>query len=137
MCPSADPDASGSDAGFTLIEALVALTVMAISLAVIGSIVAANVRGTTTVDQRLSLVETARSLLTALPDRGDLTPGDTRGEMGGNRWRIDVLPFAADFVDPTQPTQWVPLDVVIRVESPTGETLRLDTVRLRHADGGR
>jgi hypothetical protein len=57
--------------------------------------------------------------------------------MGGNRWRIDVLPFAADFVDPTQRTQWVPLDVVIRVESPTGEVVRLDTVRLRHADGGR
>jgi general secretion pathway protein I len=137
LCPSADPDAPDSNAGFTLIEVLVALGVMAISLAVIGSVVAANVRGTTTVYQRLSLVATARSLLTALPNRGDLTPGDTRGEMGGNRWRIDVLPFAADFVDPTQPTQWVPLDVVIRVESPTGETLRLDTVRLRHADGGR
>ena len=135
MCSSADPDAPGSDAGFTLIEALVALAVIAISLAVIGSVVAANVRGTIAVDQRLSLLETARSLLTALPDRGDLAPGDTSGEMGGNRWRIDVLPFSADFVDPTQPTQWAPLDVVIRVESPTGEILRLDTVRLRHSGG--
>jgi general secretion pathway protein I len=136
LCPPANPDAPGFNAGFTLIEALVALAVIAISLAVIGSVVAANVRGTITVDQRLSLLETARSLLTALPDRGDLTPGDTSGEMGGNRWRIDVLPFAADFVDPTQPTLWVPQDVVIRVESPTGEMLRLDTVRLRAANGG-
>ena len=95
MCPPADPDAPGINAGFTLIEALVALAVIAISLAVIGSVVAANVRGTITVDQRISLLETARSLLTALPDRGDLTPGNTSGEMGGNRWRIDVLPFAA------------------------------------------
>jgi general secretion pathway protein I len=137
LCPPVDPDAPGIDAGFTLIEALVALAVIAISLAVIGSVVAANVRGTITVDQRLSLLETARSVLTALPDRGDLTPGDTSGEMGGNRWRIDVLPFAADFVDPTQPTKWVPLDVVIRVESPAGEMLRLDTVRLQAANGGR
>jgi general secretion pathway protein I len=68
--------------------------VIAISLAVIGSVVAANVRGTITVDQRISLLETARSLLTALPDRGDLTPGNTSGEMGGNRRRIDVLPYA-------------------------------------------
>jgi general secretion pathway protein I len=136
LCPPADPDAPGINAGFTLIEALVTLAVIAISLAVIGSVVAANVRGTITVDQRISLLETARSLLTALPDRGDLTPGNTSGEMGGNRWRIDVLPFAADFVDPTQPTQWVPLDVVIRVEAPSGEKLRLDTVRLRAANGG-
>ena len=136
MCPPADPDAPGINAGFTLIEALVALAVIAISLAVIGSVVAANVRGTITVDQRISLLETARSLLTALPDRGDLSPGDTSGEMGGNRWRIDVMPFAADFVDPTQPTRWVPLDVVIRVEAPNGGMLRLDTVRLRAANGG-
>jgi len=136
LCPPADPDAPGINAGFTLIEALVALAVIAISLAVIGSVVAANVRGTITVDQRISLLETARSLLTALPDRGDLSPGDTSGEMGGNRWRIDVMPFAADFVDPTQPTRWVPLDVVIRVEAPNGGMLRLDTVRLRAANGG-
>ena len=136
MCPPADLDAPGNNAGFTLIEALVALAVIAVSLAVIGSVVAANVRGTITVAQRISLLETARSLLTALPDRGDLTPGNTSGEMGGNRWRIDVLPFAADFVDATQPTKWVPLDVVVRVEAPSGEMLRLDTVRLRAANGG-
>jgi len=136
LCPPADLDAPGNNAGFTLIEALVALAVIAVSLAVIGSVVAANVRGTITVAQRISLLETARSLLTALPDRGDLTPGNTSGEMGGNRWRIDVLPFAADFVDPTQPTKWIPLDVVIRVKAPSGEMLRLDTVRLRAGNGG-
>jgi len=136
LCPPADLDAPGNNAGFTLIEALVALAVIAVSLAVIGSVVAANVRGTITVAQRISLLETARSLLTALPDRGDLTPGNTSGEMGGNRWRIDVLPFAADFVDPTQPTKWAPLDVVIRVQAPSGEMVRLDTVRLRAANGG-
>lgn len=135
MFRSADADAPGGNAGFTLIEALVALAVVAVSLAVIGSVVAANVRGAIAVDRRLSLLETARSLLTALPDRPDLSPGDTSGEMGGNRWRIDVLPFAADFVDPSEPSRWVPMDVVIRVQSPTGQTLRLDTVRLRPAEG--
>ena len=137
MCPPADPEAPGIKAGFTLVEALVALAVIAISLAIIGSVVAANVRGTIAVDQRLSLLETARSVLTALPDRADLTPGDTSGEMGGNRWRMDVEPFAASFVDPSQRTPWVPLDVVIRVEAPGGQMLRLDTVRLQAANGGR
>jgi general secretion pathway protein I len=122
--------------GFTLIEALVALAVVAVSLAAIGSLVAANVRGAVAVDQRLSLVEAARSILTSLPDRGQLAPGDSRGELAGNRWQIDVLPFTADFVDPSRPTSWVPHALVIRVQSPNGQLLRIDTVRLQRAKDG-
>lgn len=135
MCLSTEYDERRRDAGFTMIEALVALAVIAVSLAAIGSVIANNARATHVVEQRLSLVETARAMLAALPDRGQLTPGNTRGEMGSNDWRIDVLPFVADFVDPTLPTLWVPQVVVLRVESPTGEILRLDTVRLRRGGG--
>ena len=124
------------DAGFTMIEALVALSVIAISLTAIGSLVASNVRATRRVDDRLSVVETARAVLTGLPDGGDLTPGDFSGDMGDNHWRVDVLPFKAGFIDPSRATQWVPQAVVIRVESPDGQELRLDTVRLRPAAAG-
>jgi hypothetical protein len=55
LCPPVDPDAPGINARFTLIEALVTLAVIAISLAVIGSVVPANVRGTITVDQRIGI----------------------------------------------------------------------------------
>lgn len=108
-----------------------ALVVVAISLTAIGSLVAANVRGSVAVDQRLSLVETARAILTGLPDRGELTLGNSTGELADNRWRIDVLPFSADFVDLSRPTPWVPRAVVLRVESPNGQILRVDTVRLQ------
>jgi general secretion pathway protein I len=121
--------------GFTMIEALVALAVVAVSLTAIGSLVAANTRGAVAVDQRLSLVETARSILTGLPDRGQLAPGNARGELAGNRWRIDVLPFTADFVDASRPTLWIPQVLVIRVQSPNGQSLRIDTVRLQRAKG--
>lgn len=137
LCRSDDGDERKSDAGFTMIEALVALSVIAISLAAIGSLVAGSVRVTRRVDDRLSVVETARAVLTGLPDRRSLSPGDFSGDMGDNRWRVDVLAFRADFVDPLRPTPWVPQAVVIRVESPTGQELRLDTVRLRPAAGGR
>jgi general secretion pathway protein I len=122
-----------SDAGFTMIEALIALAVIAISLAAIGSLIANNVRATRWVDDRLSVVETARAVLAALPDRQQLSDGNLTGEIADNHWRVDVLPFAADFVDPSRPTPWVPQDVVIRVESPSGQILRLDTVRLQRA----
>jgi general secretion pathway protein I len=133
---SDDSDAPKSRAGFTMIEALVALSVIAVSLSAIGSLVASSVRATRRVDDRLQVVETARAVLTGLPDRGSLALGDFSGEMGDNHWRVDVLPFQADFVDPARPAPWVPQAVVIRVESPTGQELRLDTVRLRPAAAG-
>lgn len=121
------------DAGFTMIEALVALGVIAISLAALGSLIAGNVRATRWVADRLSLVDTARSVLTALPDRQQLSDGDSRGDISDYAWRVDVLPFRADFVDPQRATRWIPKTIVIRVQSPTGQILRLDTVRLQHA----
>jgi general secretion pathway protein I len=126
---------SEGEAGFTILEALVALVVVAVSLAAIGSVVAANVRNTHAVESRLGLLETARAVAVGLPDRGALQPGDLRGQMGDYSWRVDVMPFAADFVDPAAPTPWVPQAVVVRVESPSGEILRLDTVRLRRRGG--
>lgn len=135
MFRSTEYDEQRADSGFTLIEALVALVVIAISLTAIELLVAANVRGSVAVDQRLSLLETARSVLAGLPDRGQLTLGDSTGELAGNRWRLDVLPFTANFVDPSRPTPWVPRALVVRVQSPDGEMLRVDTVRLQRAGG--
>jgi general secretion pathway protein I len=122
-------------AGFTLIEVLVALAVVAVSLAAIGSLMAATVRGTRSIDQHLALVETARAVEAGLPDRGDLAVGSLTGDMGGYRWRVDVVPFVAGFVDARVPSPWVPQTVVITVQSPAGPVLRVDTVRLRRRTG--
>lgn len=136
MCQSNNADERRSTAGFTMIESLVALTIVAVALSAIGGLIAANVRGTKAIEHRLAVVDTARMVLSALPERAQLEPGDLTGEIAGNRWQIDVLPFAADFVDPARATPWIPQAVVVRVESPTGEILRVDTVRLRSAQGG-
>jgi general secretion pathway protein I len=118
-------------AGFTLIEVLVALAVVAISLAAIGSLIAVTSRGARAVGLHLTLVETARAIITVLPDRVQLVPGNFSGEAAGHRWRVDVMPFYADFIDPTQETNWIPQTVVVRVQSPAGKVLQLNTVRLR------
>jgi len=116
--------------GFTLIEVLVALSVVAVTLSAIGSLIAVTIRGARSVSGHLALVETARSIMTGLPDRGELGSGNFSGEAAGHRWRVDVLPFYADFVDP-QKTDWIPQTVVVRVQSPSGPILQINTVRLR------
>ena len=135
MYRSAKPRFPDKEAGFALIEVLVALAVVAISLAAIGSLVAANIRATRDLDQRLALVDTTRAIITGMPDREQLAPGKLSGEIADHRWRLDVLPFVANFIDPGQSTPWVPQTVVLRVEAPGGQMLRVDTVRLRHRPG--
>jgi general secretion pathway protein I len=115
--------------GFTLIEVLVALAVVAVSLSAIGSLIAVTVRGARSVGAHLALIETARGIVTGLPDRNDLAPGNLSGESAGYRWRVDVLPFYADFVDPE--AVWLPQTIVVRVQSPSGKILQVNTVRLR------
>ena len=116
--------------GFTLIEVLVALSVVAVTLSAIGSLIAVTIRGARSVSGHLALVETARSIMTGLPDREQLGAGNFAGEAAGHRWRVDVLPFHADFVD-SRKTEWVPQTVVVRVQSPSGPILQINTVRLR------
>jgi general secretion pathway protein I len=122
--------------GFTLIEVLVALAVIAILLASIGSLIAGSVRGVRSLDQHFALVEIARAIETGLPNRNELKVGRFSGEVSGHRWNVDVLPFIANNVDPRLPTPWVPQAVVISVQSPDGPILRVNTVRLRRRQDG-
>ena len=122
-------------AGFTLIEVLVAVAVLAVSLTAIGSLVATNIRATRALDQRLALAATTRAIFTGLPNRNEVALSNSSGETAGHRWRLDILPFVADFVDPRRVTPWVPQAVVLRVQSPTGQVLRIDTVSLRRGQG--
>jgi len=116
--------------GFTLIEVLVALTVVAITLSAIGSLIATTVRGVRSVGGHLALTETARAILAGMPGRNDLAPGSFSGEVAAHRWRVDVLPFYADFIDPEK-SNWVAQTIVVRVQSPDGPILQLNTVSLR------
>ena len=117
-------------AGFTLIEVLVALSVVAVTLAAIGSLIATTVRGVRALDRRLSLVETTRAVLTGLPNRAELRPGSLSGEFAGHRWRVDVMPYPISEPDgPASP--WAPQNVVVRVQSPSGSILQINTIRLR------
>ena len=122
-------------AGFTLIEVLVALAVVAATLSAIGALVAVSMRGAQSIDQRLQFRETLRALVTSLPDRHDLDAGTATGVAAGFRRRLDIAPFVATFVDPQATTPWQPEAVVITIRSPSGQQLQINTIRLRRRPG--
>jgi general secretion pathway protein I len=124
-------------AGFTLIEVLVALAIVAVSLSSIGAVIATTVRGTRSIEHRMTRLETARAIAIALPHRDKLMPGNSSGERAGYRWRLDVSPFITTNVGPRQQsTPWVPQTVVVTVQPPAGPSLQISTVRLRRRAGG-
>jgi general secretion pathway protein I len=118
-------------AGFTLIEALVALAIIAAVLSSIGAVIAVSVKGTRSIDQHLALTGAAETLLAALPARNLLTPGRQTGETAGHRWRINVTPMdVAVTNDAPQTGRFTPLAVTIRLQAPGGPAIQLTTVRL-------
>lgn len=116
-------------AGFTLIEALVALAIIAVVLGTIGSVIATTVKGTRAIDQRLALAGTAETLLADLPARSLLKPGRRSGELAGSRWRVDVAPMNAPGGDPAG-DRFVPLAVNLRLQRVDGSAIQVTTVKL-------
>jgi len=117
-------------AGFTLIEVLVAISVLAVVLGAIGAVVGNTVRTIRSVDRRLPLLETAQSLIASLPTRDALQPGTQSGTSGEFRWRIDAVLLNRNVPDDAKAAKWTPLAITVRVQGSEGPPVRLDTVRL-------
>jgi general secretion pathway protein I len=122
-----------SEAGFTIIEVLIALALVSVSLVAIGSLMATNVRGVRSLERHVALMQATRTVMTAgIPARTKLAPGDFSGQIDDYRWTIDVGPLGGDWTVPGADVAWVPELVRIRVRSPSGAVSDIRTVRLMH-----
>ncbi len=130
MFRSTNPRAEGN-AGFTLVEALAALAVMAISMAAIGALSNSSLRSGLYVERHLAQIETARKVIAAMPARKDLPQGTLTGVLDNQQWRIDASPFANSLIRATDALQWEPQQIALHVLSPTGASIEIDTIRLR------
>jgi general secretion pathway protein I len=122
-----------SESGFTLIEAIVALALVTVVLAAIGSLVATNSRGARNLEQHVALVQAARLVASSIPRHGEPLPDRLSGEVSGHRWQMRISPFAgASFVPEAR---FVPQLVELRVRSPAGTIMSFETVRLQRSGG--
>jgi general secretion pathway protein I len=122
---------SHARAGFTLIEVVVALALVAILLTAIGAVAATSARGTRSMEQHLALVETTRIVAATLPREAQGGLDGLSGEILGHRWRIGIAPFVGSGIYQIPDSPWIPQTVVVRVRSPSGAVSGFETVRLQ------
>jgi general secretion pathway protein I len=119
------------DAGFTIIEVLIALAIMAVSIVAIGQVMSTNARGVRRLEDHVALVQSAQAVLaTEIPARGALAPGSLTGRNGDMRWQIDIAPVGGDWIVDDADVRWIPELVKVRVRGPSGAFVDLETVRL-------
>jgi general secretion pathway protein I len=116
-----------------MIEALVAIAVVAVVLSSIGGLMATTTRGVGSMEQHVVLMETARTITAGLRSREPLASGGLSGEMFGNRWRVATAPMADSPVLPDSRATWIPQLMTIRVQSPSGAIVDIKTVRLQRS----
>lgn len=131
MFPAKSPPTERRDAGFTILEVLVALALVAVVIVAIGSVMSGNVRGVRAVDRHVALTQAMRTAMAAgIPPRDQLAQGTSSGQTDGYRWTVDVSPLGGNWTVPNSDVAWVPQLVRVRVRSPAGATSDIRTVRL-------
>ncbi|MCA6120306.1 prepilin-type N-terminal cleavage/methylation domain-containing protein [Bradyrhizobium sp. WSM 1704] len=143
MCP----EARAARAGFTLIEALVALALLLAFVSVLGPHLFYARRIADRLDGRIAAQTLLRTILDAPLDRAVLANGTRDGETGGLRWSvtaepmfIDAMvakrevaaPIAADKKERPgdKPVNWIAFHLVASVSWGPGQVVRADTLRL-------
>jgi general secretion pathway protein I len=129
----ATPPIDGRAAGFTIIEVLVALAIVAVSIVAIGSVMSTNVHGVRTLERHVTMVQTMRSVIAAeLPSRAQVGFGTLSGQTNDHQWKIDIGSMGEEWKAPSEDVTWIPALVRIQVRSPSGAVMDLRTVRLVH-----
>ena len=123
----------GSAAGFTILEVLIALAIVAVSIVAIGSVMSTNVRGVRSLEQHVTLIQAVRSVMASeVSSHAKIGFGTWSGRTSDHQWRIDISPMGKEGVALSKDVDWIPALVRIQVRSPSGAVTDLKTVRLVH-----
>jgi len=119
---------SDRQAGFTLLEALVALALVLAFASAVGPHLSQARRIMANAEGRVAAQVLLRSLLNAPFDRSSLARAPREGETSGLRWRIDTEPAAA--VRARDQPNWSAFRVVASVTWAPGQVIMAETIRL-------
>src|SRR5215475_5048381 len=122
-------DRSDRQAGFTLLEALVALALLLIFASAVGPHLSQARRIMANAEGRVAAQVLLRSLLNAPFDRSSAASASHEGETNGLHWRIDTEPTAA--VRARNQSNWSAVRVVASVTWAPGQVIMAETIRLR------
>jgi general secretion pathway protein I len=123
----------GSTAGFTILEVLIALAIVAVSIVAIGSVMSTNVRGVRTMEQHVTMIQAVRSVMASeVSSHAKIGFGTWSGRTSDHQWRIDISPMGREGEASNRDVDWVPALVRVQVRSPSGAVKDLRTVRLVH-----
>jgi type II secretory pathway pseudopilin PulG len=132
-------------AGFTLLEALVALTLVLAFAAAFGPLLFTARRIMAHAEQRVAAQALLRTLIEAPRERSRLSGAPILGETAGLQWQVAAEPIFVAALVPPPPTQpgvgeqkrerprWTAYRLVASVSWGPGEVVRAQTVRLARA----
>ena len=123
------PDPEARRAGFTLLEALVALALMLAFAAAIVPFLFQARSIMSQADRRVAAHVLLRSLIAA-PYSRSAAASAREGESSGLRWRVVAQPLAVPVLPPKEGASWVPMRVVATVSWGPGRVVSAETVRL-------
>jgi hypothetical protein len=121
-------------AGFTLVEALVALALLLTFVAVLGPHLFHARRIMVDADYRVAAQVLLRTLLDAPFDRAGLANVSREGEAGGLRWRIVTEPLVVAVGASRDRPNWSAFRVVASVAWGSGQIISAETMRLGRAE---
>jgi len=124
----------GAADGFTLIEGLVTLALVAAAVGAIAGVSDQSHRASLAVAHRMALTATTRMIEASLPGRAESPDGERSGVLDNHQWRLktSMLPPTGE---PESATPWRPHKLSLQVRGPNGETLWIETIRLQRQVG--
>lgn len=134
--------------GFTLLEVLVAFTIMAVALGGLLQVLGGGLRGAAEARSHAGAAFVAQSLLDAADPALLMTDGPAEGSLDAYAWRLEAIPYpdtagpgGADFAPPGEAAEddaAAAVPVVVRAVVRWGDrdySVALETLRIWQADG--